>query len=75
MYVNNYAYHLFYCACIYVIIAGFDLGKLQTGKMIDDVELPEWAESPEEFIVKHREALVCQSCLSTCTHTFHVILS
>ena len=36
----------------------FDLGKLQTGGRIDDVELPAWAESPEEFIVKHREALV-----------------
>ena len=39
-------------------ISEFDLGKLQTGRKIDDVELPAWAESPEEFIVKHREALV-----------------
>lgn len=39
-------------------ISEFDLGKLQNGRRIDDVELPAWAESPEEFIVKHREALV-----------------
>jgi factor associated with neutral sphingomyelinase activation len=39
-------------------ISEFDLGKLQTGRRIDDVELPAWAESPEEFIIKHREALV-----------------
>ena len=29
------------------------------GKEIGKVELPAWAKTPEEFIVKHREALEC----------------
>jgi hypothetical protein len=35
----------------------FDLGKTQSGEIVDDVELPPWASSPEEFIKIHREAL------------------
>ena len=38
--------------------AGFDLGKLQTGEELQDVVLPKWASSAEDFIQKHREALV-----------------
>ncbi|KAM7537266.1 hypothetical protein Aperf_G00000068777 [Anoplocephala perfoliata] len=36
----------------------FDLGRLQVGrKQVDDVELPPWASTPEEFIRIHRGAL------------------
>lgn len=38
---------------------GLDLGKLQTGMVLNDVILPPWASSPEDFITKHMEALVC----------------
>ena len=36
----------------------FDLGKTLKGETISDVELPAWAKSPEDFVRKHREALV-----------------
>ncbi|XP_064167820.1 neurobeachin-like protein 1 isoform X1 [Anguilla rostrata] len=37
---------------------GFDLGRLQMSKeRVDDVILPKWAKSPEDFIYKHRKAL------------------
>ena len=49
----------------------FDLGKLQSGKVIDDVELPAWAESPEHFIIKHREALVYVVVLLALLHATH----
>ena len=45
----------------------FDLGKLQNGRRIDDVELPAWAESPEHFIIKHREALVSSFTIIFCS--------
>ena len=35
----------------------FDLGVLQSGQRLNDVVLPKWASSPEDFIRKHREAL------------------
>ncbi|XP_072180695.1 neurobeachin-like protein 1 [Diadema setosum] len=35
----------------------FDLGHLQTGERVEDVILPNWAKSPEDFIYKHRQAL------------------
>ncbi|KAH8042413.1 hypothetical protein HPB51_023252 [Rhipicephalus microplus] len=36
----------------------FDLGRLQgTKEQVDDVRLPAWATSPEDFIYKHRKAL------------------
>ena len=36
-----------------------DLGILQATKSrVDDVELPPWAASPQDFIDKHRQALV-----------------
>ncbi|CAJ0899985.1 13727_t:CDS:10 [Entrophospora sp. SA101] len=35
----------------------FDLGVRQDGVSVDDVKLPKWAKSPEDFIRKHREAL------------------
>uniref|UniRef100_A0A8C1S990 Neurobeachin-like 1 n=1 Tax=Cyprinus carpio TaxID=7962 RepID=A0A8C1S990_CYPCA len=38
---------------------GFDLGRLQISKeRVNDVILPKWAKSPEDFIYKHRKALV-----------------
>ncbi|OCT63836.1 neurobeachin-like protein 1 isoform X1 [Xenopus laevis] len=37
---------------------GFDLGRLQiTKEQVNDVILPKWAKSPEDFILKHRKAL------------------
>ncbi|XP_077997957.1 neurobeachin-like protein 1 isoform X2 [Glandiceps talaboti] len=35
----------------------FDLGKLQTGENVLDVVLPNWANSANDFIYKHRMAL------------------
>ncbi|XP_056884546.1 neurobeachin-like protein 1 isoform X3 [Takifugu flavidus] len=36
----------------------FDLGRLQMSKeRVNDVLLPKWAKSPEDFIYKHRKAL------------------
>ncbi|XP_068687514.1 neurobeachin-like protein 1 [Montipora foliosa] len=35
----------------------FDLGHLQRGQPVDDVILPQWATSPEDFVRKHRQAL------------------
>uniref|UniRef100_A0A8C3U3K4 Neurobeachin-like protein 2 n=1 Tax=Catharus ustulatus TaxID=91951 RepID=A0A8C3U3K4_CATUS len=37
---------------------GFNLGQLQMSKeVVNDVLLPKWAHSPEDFIYKHRKAL------------------
>ncbi|XP_042558754.1 LOW QUALITY PROTEIN: neurobeachin-like protein 1 [Clupea harengus] len=37
---------------------GFDLGRLQISKeRVNDVILPKWATSPQDFIYKHRKAL------------------
>lgn len=45
---------------------GFDLGRLQISKeRVNDVVLPKWAKSPEDFIYKHRKALVRCSFSST----------
>ena len=38
-------------------INNFDLGKTQDGEMVDDVELPAWAATAEEFVRINREAL------------------
>eukprot|EP00116_Pleurobrachia_bachei_P003184 sb/3463446/ len=35
----------------------FDYGKRHDGRHVGDVMLPKWANSPEDFIAKHREAL------------------
>ncbi|KAG9460978.1 hypothetical protein GDO78_018534 [Eleutherodactylus coqui] len=41
-----------------LFIEGFDLGRLQISKeRVNDVILPKWAQSPEDFIRKHRKAL------------------
>ena len=37
---------------------GFDLGQMtHTGEIVNDVILPPWAKSPEDFIIQNREAL------------------
>lgn len=36
---------------------GFDLGKTTRDNYIDDVVLPAWAKTPQEFIFLHRQAL------------------
>jgi len=33
------------------------LGVRQSGAAVDDVELPPWADGPEDFLAKHRQAL------------------
>ena len=35
----------------------YELGTKQSGDAVNDVFLPPWAESPQDFIKKHREAL------------------
>jgi hypothetical protein len=35
----------------------YDFGVKQDGERVDDVQLPAWASTPEEFIRIHREAL------------------
>lgn len=41
------------------VSAGFDLGCLQmSNEKVNNVVLPAWASSPEDFIRKHRKALV-----------------
>ena len=43
--------------CIEYSFLRFDLGRLQRGEPVDDVILPRWATSPEDFVFKHRQAL------------------
>ncbi|KAK0040263.1 neurobeachin-like protein 1, partial [Biomphalaria pfeifferi] len=51
----------FYFPEFLVNFNGFDLGRLQiTCDPVDDVKLPPWASTPEEFIYKHRQALECE---------------
>ena len=51
----------------------FDLGRLQISKeRVNDVILPKWARSPEDFIYKHRKALV--SLLFSWTVTITIML-
>ncbi|KAK9721361.1 hypothetical protein K7432_003503 [Basidiobolus ranarum] len=47
----------FYMPEFLVNINNFDLGVKQTGTRVDDIVLPKWAKSPEEFVRIHREAL------------------
>lgn len=44
---------------VFLCPSDFDLGRLQISKeRVNDVVLPKWAKSPEDFIYKHRKALV-----------------
>jgi len=47
-----------FVAALSLSLSGYDLGKLQSGERLGDVQLPKWASSPEDFIRKHRDALV-----------------
>ena len=38
-------------------VNGFDFGITQDGESINDVELPHWAKSAEDFVRINREAL------------------
>lgn len=53
----------FFSLSLFPCHSGFDLGRLQISKeRVNDVLLPKWAKSPEDFIYKHRKALVrCSS--------------
>lgn len=45
--------------CYVIVVVGFDLGRLQISQdPVTDVLLPSWATSREDFIRKHRKALV-----------------
>lgn len=37
-----------------------DLGVRANGERVDDVILPNWADSPRDFLEKHRQALECE---------------
>ena len=65
-----FMYFMNFCMrCIFIIlliyfnlpyVSSFDLGLLQgTKERVNDVLLPNWAKSAEDFIYKHRKALVC----------------
>ena len=50
---------LFVVTCVHLTYAEFDLGtRIHTGTQVNDVELPSWANSPDDFIAKHKQALV-----------------
>uniref|UniRef100_A0A672N2S9 Neurobeachin like 1 n=1 Tax=Sinocyclocheilus grahami TaxID=75366 RepID=A0A672N2S9_SINGR len=57
------------CLILSLIGVGFDLGRLQISKeRVNDVILPKWAKSPEDFIYKHRKALVIHDWLTLHYH-------
>lgn len=48
----------------FLCVLEFNLGHLQVSKeLVNDVILPKWAKSAEDFICKHRKALVRFLCL------------
>lgn len=50
-----------------------DLGHRQTGCSIDNVELPAWASTPEQFIRIHREALESEYVSSNLHHWIDLV--
>ena len=51
-----------------------DLGKLaKTGETVDDVVLPVWASSPQQFIDIHRQALECKYVTANLHHWVDLI--
>lgn len=42
--------------------AGLQLGNLQTGERVNDVQLPSWAKSAKSFLTQNRAALECAYC-------------
>lgn len=55
---------LFYLPEMFRNSSKFNLGKRADGTVVDDIVLPPWAESPEHFILMHRQAL--ESDLVSC---------
>ena len=47
----------FYLPEMFINMNKFDLGQLHNGEIINDIVLPPWSSSPEEFVYKHRQAL------------------
>jgi len=47
----------YYLPEMFVNSSGYRLGQLDDGTKVDDVELPPWANSPEEFVRINRQAL------------------
>ena len=45
------------CADMLLNTQNLDLGTRANGKKVQDVKLPKWAASPEDFLKKHRQAL------------------
>jgi len=43
-------------------LSGLQLGVAQNGTIINDVELPNWAKSPKDFLKKNRRALESDYC-------------
>jgi hypothetical protein len=50
-----------------------DLGRTQNGLVLDDVVLPAWARTPEEFIRLHREALESEFVSANLHHWIDLI--
>ena len=46
------------CARVY---AGYNLGETMRQEVVNDVCLPPWASSPEDFVRKHKMALVSEN--------------
>ncbi|EFO98510.1 hypothetical protein CRE_20246 [Caenorhabditis remanei] len=55
---------LFYLPEMFRNSSKFNLGRRADGTPVDDVILPPWAESPEHFVLMHRQAL--ESDLVSC---------
>lgn len=55
---------LFYLPEMFRNDNGFELGKRSDSTKVDDIILPPWASTPEEFILLHRQAL--ESDLVSC---------
>ena len=50
-----------------------DLGITQTGKTVNDVELPPWANSSYDFVRKHRQALECSFVSENLSHWIDLV--
>lgn len=44
----------FYLPEMFVNANSYNLGVMEDGMVVSDVELPRWAKSPEEFVRIHR---------------------
>lgn len=45
----------------------FKLGVMDDGTVVSDVQLPPWAETPEDFVRMNR--LVSQICVTSASHS------